>query len=202
VIAGSKPTGGAAATSLLLFGICPLLVASTTLLSGVVMGAAAAFVLCASAASLAICRRFVPAAAPLVFLLILTAFWTSILDLVLQSWMFPMRQGLGIYLPLIAGNCLVLAVLEEEVLGEGTGRALARVGRTGGGILLCVAAVGAVREFAATGSLLGDAALLGFEPPAHGVAGLAIMRSSTGAFLALALLAASAQAFRRRGGPV
>ena len=184
---------------LLFLGVCPLLAKSTTLLSGVCLGAAAALVLCGSALSLLICRRLVPAAAPLVFLLLLNTTWVSVIDLVLQVSLFPLRQELGVYLPLIAANCLVLSTLEEGVLGEGSRAALWRAGRIGTWILLCVAAVGAVRELAATGLLLGDAALLGFAPPAPGGTGFAVMRSPAGAFLVLGLLAALLQSFRRRG---
>lgn len=147
------------------------------------MGVAAALVLCASAGSLMPCRRLVPPAAPVIFLLLLTAAWTSVLDLALQFSAFPMRQALGIYVPLIAANWLVLSTLEEHVLREGTGASLVRACTVAVWLALCVTIVAGVREFAGSG------------------AGLAFLRAPAGAFLVLGMLAALLQAFARRGTP-
>jgi len=191
---------GAPVPQVMILGLCPLLAKGTTLISGACLGATAALALCGSACCLLACRRLVPPSASVIFLLFLTAAWVSVIDLGLQTWLYPLRQELGIYVPLIAANCLVLSTLEERMLGEGTRAALARVFLVGGGVVLSVAAAGAIRELAATGTLLGDAGLLGFIPAGSGAgAGLAVMHAPAGAFLTLALLAALLQRFARSG---
>jgi electron transport complex protein RnfE len=179
-----------------LLGLCPLLAKSTTLLSGACMGATAAVVLLGSAASLVACRRLVPASAPLIFLLLLTAAWVSVADLALQAWLFSLRQTLGAYVPLIAANCLLLSVLEERVLREG-GAALRHACLTGAWIILGATVVGGIRELAAGGTLLADAALIGLAPPQTGGGTfLALMHAPAGALLALGVLAAGLQSLR------
>jgi electron transport complex protein RnfE len=190
---------GAPFPQIMFLGLCPLLATGTTLLSGACLGAAAAIMLCGSASCLLVCRRFVPASAPMIFLLLLTAGWVSVIDLSLQYWWFPLRQGLGIYVPLMAANCLLLSTLEERMLRGGGGAAFGETCRVAGWVLVCVAAAGGLRELAATGVLLGDAGLLGLRSPfAAGGSGLAVLRAPAGAFLALGLLAALLQFIYRR----
>jgi electron transport complex protein RnfE len=187
---------------LMFLGLCPLLAKGTTLLSAVCLAVTAAVILCASACCLWYCRRLVPAAAPMVFLVLLTATWAAIVDLGLQYWSYPLREGFGIYVPLIAANCLILSTLAERLLHEGTAGALGRACLVGGWVILCVAVVGGVRELATTGQLLADSGLSGFALQAapHGT-GLALLRTSAGVFLILGLLGALLQWFLRRRVP-
>lgn len=181
-----------------LFGLCPLLAKSTTLLSGACMGATAAGVLFASTCCLIVCRRLVPASSALVFLFLLTATWVSIADLALQAWLYSLRQTLGIYIPLIATNCLLLSVLEDRVLREGAA-AFRHVCMIGGWMILGTGIIGGIRELAASGTLLGDAGLIGLAPSqAGGGTVLAIMHAPAGAFLALGVLAAALQSLTGR----
>jgi electron transport complex protein RnfE len=135
-------------------------------------------------------------------MLLLTAAWVSVFDLALQYWLFPLRQQLGIYVPLIAANCLLLSTLEGRILREGSGAALAGACRIGAWVILWMVAAGAFRELAATGLVFGDAGLIGFEAPdAADRSGFPVLRSPAGAFLALGLLAALAQAVPTRRAP-
>jgi Na+-translocating ferredoxin:NAD+ oxidoreductase RnfE subunit len=85
------------------------------------------------------------------------------------------------------------------MLREGSGAALVGVCRVGVWVILWMVAAGAFRELAATGLVFGDAGQIGFEArDAADQGGFAVLRSPAGAFLALGLLAALAQAVPTR----
>jgi Na+-translocating ferredoxin:NAD+ oxidoreductase RnfE subunit len=109
-----------------------------------------------------------------------------------------MRETLGMYVPLIAANCLLLSVLEERVLREGAA-AFRQACLTGGWMMLGTSVVGGIRELSATGTLFGDAGLIGLAPSqVVGGAGPAIMHAPAGAFLTLGVLAAVLQSLLHR----
>ena len=191
--AAATPVHGAPIPQLMFLGLCPLLAKGTTLLTAACLGAAAAVVLCGSAWCLLACRRLVPASAPVVFILLLTAAWVSVIDLALQYWLFPLRQALGIYVPLIAANVLVLSTLEERMLAEGTVTAFGRACAMGVWVFACAAVAGGLRELVTSGVLLGDLSLLGSGQDAASPAVFALIKAPAGAFLTLAALAALLQ---------
>lgn len=180
-----------------LLSLCPLLAGSTSLLSALTMSAAFACVLCASAVSLSACRRLIAPDAELASILIFAAAWTTVVDLLLQAGLYPLRDALGIYVPVMAGNFLLLAHLEEKALTAGPLAALRVSFSTGMRVAVIVVAAGVLRELSATGALLSDAQLPGWQ---GGVAflpfKLPVMASAAGAFFALSILAAMLNRFR------
>jgi electron transport complex protein RnfE len=193
--AAGRPGGRGAVPELL--ALCPLLVAATSLIQGAVLSLVFLFVFCMAAVSASACRRLVPPEAETACLLILAAAWVSIADLVLQAAAFPLREALGIYVPIMAGNWLLLVHLGESALTRRPGRALAAAFGVGIRVALLVTAAAALRELAATGALLEDAPWL---PGRHDAPiTLPIFAAAPGAFLALALLVAAVHRLRPEG---
>ena len=180
-----------------IFGFCPLLLKCATLLSGLVMGAAALFVLVSATMTLSIFRCFVPYSARLVFILIINASWVTVLDLLLQAYVYEARLHFGIYIPLLAVNA-VLLVQEQEALKQTAAVTLKRIILTGLMISASLIILGSARELLASGALLTDTHLFPanflpeFFTPIHFADSAALLFNKTaGAFICLGLFIAS-----------
>ena len=164
-----------------LIGLCPLLAASRTFATGVALGLASLAVLCASnvlvsAVGRRIARRYRLAA----FLLLIAALVTAV-DLLFQAHWFDLHGQVGLFVPLIVTNCLILGRAEDFAAHQAVLPALLDGLGYGAGFTLLLGGLGALREILAPGLLV--AAL----PP--------------GAFFLLAALIALRQAWQSRRGP-
>ena len=164
-----------------LFGLCPLLVKSTTLLSASLMGAAMFLVLLSGSVTVSLCRHFIPCHARFVFILLVNASWVMALDLLLQAGLYEMRLQLGIYIPLLAVNATLLLMQEQLALRQGLLPMLCKTMTTGFLLLLSLLILGGVRELLVSGGLLTDSHLL---PPNSYTASIqAVYLADTGALL-------------------
>lgn len=190
-----------------LLGLCPLLAVSTTVASALGLGLATTAVLLASNAVAALAGPRVPREIRLaVFVLVIAAAVTSV-ELAMAAWWPGLHASLGIFLPLIVTNCLVLARAEAFASREPLPRALLDGLAMGLGFLLVLLALGASRELLGRGSLGADLHLLLGErfagagwrvfPESHGLL-LALL--PPGAFILLGLMLAlgNARAAARR----
>jgi electron transport complex protein RnfE len=153
-----------------LLGLCPLLAVSTSLGSGLGLGLATLAVLVASNGMVSLVGRSLPAEIRIaVFVLLIAALVTAI-ELALAAWLPGLHAALGIFLPLIVTNCLVLARAEAFASRQPVGNALLDGFAMGGGFLVVLVALGSVREVLGHGSLGGDLhALLGTGGPTSGL---------------------------------
>jgi Na+-translocating ferredoxin:NAD+ oxidoreductase subunit E len=166
-----------------LLGLCPLLAVSTSLGNGLGLGLATLAVLVASNGLVSLVGRTLPAEVRIaVFVLLIAALVTAI-ELVMSAWLPALHAALGIFLPLIVTNCLVLARAEAFASRQPFGSALLDGFAMGGGFLVVLVALGSAREFLGRGSLGGDLhVLLG----GHGtVSGLHLFGEQHGFLLAL-----------------
>lgn len=168
-------------------GLCPALAVTTTAEGALWLGLLTAGVLFISEAIAAVVRRLVPPQARFYCQAVSIAALATILDLILGVAAPSLDQGLGIFVPLIAVNCLVLTSLVE-------GRGLAELSALTGwalGFLGVLVAVGSVREVLGAGTWFGQAVLgKGFLP-------WGIISTPGGAFLTLGLLLGAANALHR-----
>ena len=161
-----------------LLGLCPLLAVSNTLENAVGLGLATVFVLVLSNASISLIRHLVDDAIRLpVFVLVIAAL-TTCAELLVQAFDCPLYQSLGIFLPLIVTNCLILgraeALARREPFLTSTMDGLAQ----GLGFFLVLVSLGALREWAS------ETLILAALPP--------------GAFIALGLLVALHQVIQSK----
>jgi electron transport complex protein RnfE len=187
-----------------LLGLCPLLAVSGTLGSGLGLGLATLAVLAASNVAASLVGRWLPAEIRIaVFVLLIAALVTAV-ELAFAAWVPELHATLGIFLPLIVTNCLLLARAEAFASRQRPGPALLDGLAMGGGFLLVLVVLGAIREFLGRGSVGQDLqALFGPDAPGglrffgeeHGFL-LAVL--PPGAFVTLGLLLAARQWLRAR----
>jgi electron transport complex protein RnfE len=190
-----------------LLGLCPLLAVSTSVANALGLGLATIAVLMTSNAIAAVAGPRVPREVRLaVFVTVIAAAVTSV-ELAMAAWWPGLHAALGIFLPLIVTNCLVLARAESFASREPVHRALLDGLAMGLGFLLVLLALGASRELIGHGSLGANLDLLFGErfagsgwqvfPEAHGWL-LALL--PPGAFILLGLMLAlgNARAAARR----
>jgi electron transport complex protein RnfE len=143
-----------------LLGLCPLLAVSTSVASALGLGLATIVVLMTSNAIAAVAGPRVPREVRLaVFVMVIAAAVTSV-ELAMAAWWPGLHATLGIFLPLIVTNCLVLARAESFASREPLPRALLDGLAMGLGFLLVLLALGACRELIGHGSLGADLDLL------------------------------------------
>jgi electron transport complex protein RnfE len=183
----------------LLLGLCPTLAVSTTVNDAIGMALAATFVLVCSNVIISLTRDFIPDKVRIPCFIVVIATFVTIVELVMQAYVPPLYKSLGIFVPLIVVNCIILgraeafasknAVLPSLLDGLGMG--------LGFGFALLV--LSTIREVLGNGSFLGYRLVPGFGPdnfsgltPADmpGVAPTPalIMILAPGAFLCLGLI--------------
>jgi len=166
-----------------LLGLCPLLAVSTSVANALGLGLATLAVLLASNAIAAVAGPRVPREVRLaVFVVVIAAAVTSV-ELAMAAWWPGLHAALGIFLPLIVTNCLVLARAESFASREPLPRALLDGLAMGLGFLLVLLALGASRELLGRGSLGADLNLLLGD--GHAAAGWRIFPESEGWLLAV-----------------
>ncbi len=137
-----------------LLGLCPLLAVSTSLVSGASLGVATVFVMALSSFVVASVRNFIPREIRIpVFILIIAALVT-VVDLAMNAWLHELYLVLGIFIPLIVVNCIVLARV-EAFAAKNTALAAAWDGAMMGvGMVAALALLGGLRELIGAGTLL------------------------------------------------
>ena len=186
-----------------LLGLCPLLAVSTSVASALGLGVATLAVLLVSNALAALAGPYLPREIRLaVFVMVIAAAVTSV-EIAMEAWWPGLHATLGIFLPLIVTNCLVLARAESFAAREPLPRALFDGLAMGLGFLLVLLALGAARELLGRGSLGSGLDMLfggrfagaGWQvfPEAHG---LLIALLPPGAFVLLGLMLAAGNARR------
>ncbi len=180
-----------------LLGLCPTLAVTSTVVNGFSLGLATALVMAASNAAVSPIRRWVPGEIRIpVFILIIAALVT-VIDLGMHAWMTALHAVLGIFIPLIVTNCIVLARVEAFAAKNETAPSTLDGLMMGLGLTMVLAILGGLREIVGKGTLfsgidlaLGPAAkqfVITVVPDYHGFL-LAIL--PPGAFIGLALLIA------------
>jgi electron transport complex protein RnfE len=186
-----------------LLGLCPLLAVSSTVATALGLGIATLGVLVASNLLASLAGPRLPREVRLAVFVLAIAAGVTAVELAMAAWWPGLQVSLGIFLPLIVTNCLVLARAESFASRQSPGRALLDGCAMGTGFLLALLALGAVRELLGRGSLGADLDLL-LGPAFAGAgwqlfpesSGLLIARLPPGAFVLLGLMLAAGNAVR------
>ncbi|HEY6093681.1 MAG TPA: electron transport complex subunit E [Gallionellaceae bacterium] len=180
-----------------LLGMCPLLAVSNSVVNAVSLGLATALVMTLSGAAISPIRNYVPNEIRIPVYILIIAVLVTVVQYVMNAYMYSMYVVLGIFIPLIVTNCIVLARI-EAFAGKNPVLPAAMDGLAMGlGLTLVLAVLGGLRELVGHGTLLGgiDLALgesakawvITVIPNYHGFL-LAIL--PPGAFIGLGLLIA------------
>jgi len=148
----------------LALGLCPVLAVSTSVSNALGMGAAATFVLVGSNGIISLIKNVVPDKIRIPCFIIVIATFVTIAELVMKAYSPALNRALGIYVPLIVVNCIVLGRAEAfasrrpllDSLADGLGM--------GAGFTLGLMLISSIREISGSGKLLGYALLPGFQP--------------------------------------
>jgi electron transport complex protein RnfE len=181
-----------------LLGLCPTLAVTSTVVNGFSLGLATALVMAASNAAISPVRRYVPDEIRIpVFVLVIAALVT-VIDLGMHAYFHALHVVLGIFIPLIVTNCIVLARVEAFAAKNEVGPSTLDGLFMGLGLTLVLSLLGGMREVVGKGTLfsgldlaLGPAAkqfMVTVIPDYHGFL-LAVL--PPGAFIGLALLIAA-----------
>jgi Na+-translocating ferredoxin:NAD+ oxidoreductase subunit E len=182
----------------LVLGLCPMLAVTTAAENGFWMGMAVIFVLTCSNVFVSAIRNVVPSKIRIPCYIVVIATFVTIVDLVMHAYMPDMYNILGIFIPLIVVNCVIMARAEAFASRNGVlYSALDGIGM-GLGFTIAIMLIGAIREVLGTGNIafggvpLLGAAGLGFEPAI-------VMILPPGAFITLGLLLGLLNMLQQRG---
>lgn len=157
----------------LVLGTCPTLALTTMAMNGLGMGAAVTFVLICSNLLVSLLRKVIPNQVRIPAFVLIIATFVTIVRLVLDKLLPDIYESLGLYLPLIVVNCIILARAESFASKNGPLYAMADGLFMGIGFTLALTLMGAVRE------VLGSGAIFGFKLWDFQIA---FFSSSSGAF--------------------
>ncbi len=168
----------------LLLGMCPTLAVTTSAENALGMGLATTFVLVCSNVAVASLRKLIPSKVRIPAFIILIASFVTVVQLSMEAWVYDLYQALGIFIPLIVVNCLILGRAEAFASKNPVGRSIFDGLGMGLGFTLGLFILGAVRE------LFGSGAILGFSVFGAGYQPMLLMILPPGAFITLGLLLA------------
>lgn len=165
----------------LVLGLCPTLAVSTSLVNAIGMGAAATFVLLGSNIIISAVRKLVPDQIRIPCYIVIIATFVTIVELLMKAYMPALNRALGIFVPLIVVNCIVLGRAEAFASRNNVIHSIADALGMGIGFTLALCIIAAIREVLGAGKFLGIGLFKGFEP-------VTMMILAPGALLTLGLL--------------
>ena len=139
----------------LVLGMCPTLATSSDAVKGLAMGLATTFVLIGSNLVISLIRKLVPGKIRIPCYIVVIATFVTVVKLLMQAYAPDAYQTLGIFLPLIVVNCIVLGRAEAFASKNGVWDSLLDGIGIGLGFTLSLTAIGIVREILGSGSVFG-----------------------------------------------
>jgi electron transport complex protein RnfE len=176
----------------LLLGLCPALAVTTSAENGLGMGLATTFVLVCSNIVVSSLRKVIPAKVRIPSFIVVIASFVTVVQLCMEAYFYDLYKALGIFIPLIVVNCLILGRAEAFASKNRLVPAVVDGVGMGLGFTLALFALGSVRE------LFGSGALLGYSVFGPDYQPLLLMILPPGAFIAMGLLLAAMNKFDAR----
>lgn len=168
---------------ILMLGMCPTLAVTTSAINGLGMGLSSLVVLAISNVVISLLRKMIPDEVRLPAFIVIVASFVTVVELLMEAYMESLYAALGIYIPLIVVNCIILGRAEAYAsknppllsLFDGLGMGL--------GFTIALVIIGSIRELLGAGSIFGIALPGNYEP-------IAFFVRAPGAFLVLAIVVA------------
>lgn len=179
-------------------GLCSSLGVTTSIFNGLGMGMSMTFVLLMSEIVISIFRKVIPSAIRLPIFIIIIAAFTTIVQLVLQAYVESLYDALGVFLPLIVVNCIIMGRVESFASKNNTGNSILDALGMGIGYTMVILLISFCREFLGGGTLLAGTALkIEVIPEAYRIG---ILNSAPGGFMVFGFLGALVQFLKNRKG--
>lgn len=166
----------------LVLGMCPVLAVSTSVGNGIGMGVAAAFVLLCSNIVVSLVRHAIPPRVRIPCYIVIIATFVTVVDLLMNAFAHELHRSLGIFIPLIVVNCIILGRAEAFASKNSVWRSIADALGMGIGFTLGLTVLAAAREILGSGTLIGRP--IGMHQP------MLLMILPPGGFLALGCILA------------
>ena len=160
-------------------GLCPTLAVTTSVINGIGMGAAATFVLVCSNVLISVLRKTIPSRIRIPIYIVIIASFVTMVDLAMAGFAPDLHKALGIFVPLIVVNCIILGRAEAFAGKNSVWKSLLDGLGMGIGFGLALILLGATRE------LLGDGRILGYPVMSSKFEPILLMILPPGAFLSL-----------------
>jgi electron transport complex protein RnfE len=174
-------------------GMCPVLAVSTSAFNGIGMGVSATFVLLGSNVVVSLLAPLIPRNVRIPCYITVIAAFVTVVDLALHAYAFQLWMNLGLFIPLIVVNCIILGRAEAFASKRGVLESAVDALGMGLGFTLVLFILGAIREFLGNGTLtlwqMGDT-LVQFSALAGRFPKTLVMILPPGAFLTLGVLTA------------
>ena len=166
----------------LVLGTCPTLAVTTCALNGLGMGAAATFVLICSNAAISALRRFIPDQVRIPAFIVVICTFVTLVQLLMQAYLPALYESLGLFIPLIVVNCIILARAEAFASKNPPLASAADGLGMGLGFTLALTLLGSIRELIGSGSIFGVQVLgASYEP-------MLLIVMASGGFLTFGLM--------------
>ena len=179
----------------LMLGLCPTLAVTTSAINGLGMGSATTFVLLCSNMIVAAIKNWVPSKVRIPAYVVVIASFVTVVDLVMHAFAPDLHKALGLFVPLIVVNCIILGRAEAFASKNGVFPSIIDALSIGTGFTLVLFGLGALREVLGAGTLFSGTplAVTLFESNQF-----LIMILPPGAFLALGLIMGLANRFLKK----
>lgn len=168
----------------LALGLCPTIAVTTSLINAVGMGAAATFVLICSNVLISLLRNFIPDKVRIPCFIVIIAMFVTVVQMLLQAFIPSLYASLGLFIPLIVVNCIILARAESFASKNGVGASAVDGIGMGVGFTVALMMIAFFRE------LLGAGTLFGVNIMGDGYPGVLLFILAPGGFLVLGVLMA------------
>jgi electron transport complex protein RnfE len=190
-----------------MLGMCPILAVSTNFVNGVSLGLATIVAMVMSNVAVSALRNFIPYEIRIPVYILIIAALVTVLDLAFNAYLHDLYLVLGIFVPLIVTNCIVLARVEAFAAKNAPLASALDGAGMGVGLVLVLGILGGMRELIGTGALFGGIEML--IPGAHALQilpadypGFLLAILPPGAFIALACLIAARNWYEARKSAV
>ena len=187
-------------TFVLMLGMCPTLAITTSATNGIGMGLTTTVILAASNLMISLLRKFIPDRVRMPAFIVVVASFVTVVQLLLQGFIPTLYDALGIYIPLIVVNCIILGRAESYAsknppipsFFDGIGMGL--------GFTAAITILGAVRELIGGGTIFSDGTNALFDLSTIGYTPASIFILAPGAFFVLAFMIAIMNRIKRKKG--
>ena len=173
-----------------LLGMCPTLATTTELKNAVGMGLAATAVLICSNIFISLLRKFIPKQVRIAAYIVIISGFVTAVELLMQAYFYSLYQALGLFIPLIVVNCIILARAEAFASKNKVLPSMIDGVAMGLGFTFALCLIAFVRE------LLGAGTVLGYPIPGYSENPMVIFILPAGAFLTLGCIIAVVQKVR------
>ena len=142
-------------TFVLILGMCPTIGVTSSAINGMGMGVATMAVLIMSNMAISMIKSFVPDKVRIPAFIVVIASFVTIIEMLMKAYMPSLYESLGVFIPLIVVNCIILGRAEAFASKNGVFDSLLDGVGIGLGFTLALTAIGAVREILGSGAIFG-----------------------------------------------